>query len=70
MPIFSFICPSCGHRFEALMSSDQVKDAVCEKCAQPVQREWKGQFLYHKTSGAESGECPMHCPGCCKSHER
>ena len=42
MPLFEFRCPKCGHKFEALMSAQRVKDAVCEKCGA---RESNGMFF-------------------------
>ena len=66
MPLFEFRCPKCGHKFEALMSAQRVKDAVCEKCGAPVERIWEGQFSLHK-SGC-GGNC-AHCAGC-HAHER
>ena len=67
MPFFTFRCPECGHKFEELMRSDQVKDAVCEKCGAKVERVWQGQFSFRK-SGCSGGNCAC-CSGC-KSHER
>ena len=66
MPLFEFRGPKCGHKFEALMSAQRVKDAVCEKCGAPVERIWEGQFSFHK-SGC-GGNC-AHCAGC-HAHER
>lgn len=52
MPLFEFRCPKCGHKFEALMSAQRVKDAVCEKCGAPLNGFGKGNFRSIKAVAA------------------
>ena len=34
MPIYEFVCESCGHEFEELVMSSSQKITVCPKCNQ------------------------------------
>ena len=35
MPLYEFRCPSCGARFEELVSRDAAEQVVCPECGQP-----------------------------------
>ncbi|MBE0585188.1 MAG: zinc ribbon domain-containing protein [Desulfofustis sp.] len=32
MPIYEFICTSCGHQFETICSSTDTSSVTCAKC--------------------------------------
>lgn len=66
MPMYSFRCPSCGRRFEELLSVARKDEAVCPDCGAKAEREWTGKCAFGaKRAGGCSGSCE-HCPGCGK----
>jgi putative FmdB family regulatory protein len=34
MPIYEYLCPSCGHHYDALRPIEQRNEELCEKCGQ------------------------------------
>jgi len=32
MPLYEYVCPSCGQRFEEIRKMDERKSAPCPKC--------------------------------------
>ncbi len=40
MPVYEFICPACGLRFDRLskMSESDIKEVPCKECRQPARR--------------------------------
>jgi putative FmdB family regulatory protein len=63
MPIFEYLCESCGHKFEAILFGAQMPE--CPKCHTEKLEKQLSVFAVTKPSGgAEAG---MGCgkPSCC-----
>ena len=69
MPIFEFVCETCGASFEKLLaSSAQIENMSCGKCgSKAVKRKVSGFAAFAKTP---FGSCPASklCPE--KLHEK
>lgn len=42
MPMYEFICQSCGHRFEVLTSYSRKGEVRCPQCDAPALKEVMG----------------------------
>lgn len=60
MPMFQYVCPSCGKKFDELVArfSEEVR---CPVCGTVAVREWAGA-VYSAT-----GKLAPHCSGNCKT---
>lgn len=60
MPMFQYVCPSCGKKFDELVArfSEEVR---CPVCGTVAVREWAGA-VYSST-----GKPAPHCSGNCKT---
>jgi putative FmdB family regulatory protein len=66
MPIFEFVCPSCGHQFEELiLGESRMSEMRCPKCAkQGVEKllsvfsSARGTIGSSASSGAGCGPSP------------
>ena len=72
MPLYEYVCPSCGKTFEELKSFEEAEDkAKCPNCGAMASREvadigaviYKGSGYYCKDH--PHGECPHQSAGCC-----
>jgi len=55
MPIFEFVCKSCGHVFESLvMGSGKIENVTCEEC-DSSDVEKKMSTFAAKSGGKTSG---------------
>jgi putative FmdB family regulatory protein len=67
MPIFEYVCESCGHHFEAIVMGSQ--EASCPKCNAHELQQQLSKFAAHSKSQAASpcasgGPCCMGSGGC------
>lgn len=69
MPLYEYMCGSCGHRFERIRKFSDPPVTDCPKCGQPVQKlisspaiQFKGTGWYitdyAKSGSAEKGGKP------------
>lgn len=60
MPLFDYVCPKCGHKFEKLVAKyDQ--EVVCPKCNNIANKSYSGSVL------GSLGKKPSNCTGDCKN---
>ncbi len=63
MPIFEYICGSCGHHFEAIIMGQQ--EAACPKCNAHTLEQQLSKFAAHsKGSSSEMPSCASGGPCC------
>ena len=63
MPIFEYVCESCGHHFEAIVMGSQ--EAECPKCKAHELQQQLSKFAAHsKGSSAEAPSCASGGPCC------
>jgi putative FmdB family regulatory protein len=63
MPIFEYVCESCGHHFEAIVMGSQ--EAACPKCNAHDLEQQLSKFAAHSKSGAsEAPACASGGPCC------
>lgn len=55
MPIFEYVCASCGHHFEAIVMGSQ--EAACPKCNAHELEQQLSKFAAHRKSSAPSTPC-------------
>ncbi len=64
MPLLQFRCTQCGHKFDALIRLESIKDATCPECRAPAQRLYEG--VCNKPAPAASAPaCPGGAGGSC-----
>lgn len=72
MPIYSFSCGNCGHKFEELLTVKEREKAICPKCSGVVSRSYDGPCAFgRKSTGSAGGKsCNGSCAGCagCGAH--
>jgi putative FmdB family regulatory protein len=65
MPIFEYVCESCGHHFEAIVMGSQ--EASCPKCNAHELQQQMSKFAAHSKSGSHAHRegPPCGSGGCC-----
>ena len=51
MPIYDYVCGSCGHRFEVLRGINETGPHQCPECGGPVARAFAPPTIHFKGSG-------------------
>ena len=51
MPIYDYVCGSCGHRFEVLRGINEAGPHQCPECGGPVARAFVPPTIHFKGSG-------------------
>lgn len=66
MPIYEFICPQCGHRFEELVWSHTAENVTCPRCGTANARRIPSAFGFRSGGAGSSGTAPAGggCSGC------
>ncbi|MDI3280913.1 MAG: zinc ribbon domain-containing protein [Bacillota bacterium] len=67
MPIYEFVCPQCGHRFEELVVRSYSEDsAACPRCGAPEARRVPSSFGFRSggTGGSSTAPAGGGCSGC------
>ena len=70
MPIYSYRCDDCGHKFELLLGvTADSAERKCTKCgSQKVKKTWASFSVGSSTpepSSCSTGTCkPVKCPTC------
>jgi putative FmdB family regulatory protein len=71
MPIYEYLCQSCGNKFEKLVRrTDDVLESGCPSCGQKHLQQEYSTFAARATSGSASPSAPMGggCPsGMCQT---
>ena len=61
MPVFEYVCKSCGKRFEEFVK--KYDDAVaCPVCGGAAERAWSGQMW--SSTGKPAKKCSGNCKTC------
>ncbi len=62
MPIYEYLCESCGRTFEAMQSVSEPPHAICDRCGGPLKKllsppavQFKGSGWYVSDYGRSSG---------------
>lgn len=64
MPLYEYLCNSCGNRYEKIQKADEQPDIACPKCGGEVERPLTTPAFQFKGSGwyindyAKSGSKP------------
>lgn len=61
MPMFEYICPHCGKKFEELVRSHE-EEVHCPDCKSSVNRVWSGEI--HSATGVKKNNCSGKCGTC------
>jgi len=51
VPIYDYVCGSCGHRFEVLRGINEAGPRQCPECGGPVARAFVPPTIHFKGSG-------------------
>ena len=51
MPIYDYVCGSCGHRFEVFRGINEAGPHQCPECGGPVARAFMPPTIHFKGSG-------------------
>ena len=51
MPIYDYVCGSCGHRFEVLRGINEAGPRQCPECGGPVARAFAPPTIHFKGTG-------------------
>jgi putative FmdB family regulatory protein len=51
VPIYDYVCGSCGHRFEVLRGINEAGPHQCPECGGPVARAFAPPTIHFKGSG-------------------
>ena len=51
MPIYDYVCGSCGHRFEVFRGINKAGPHQCPECGGPVARAFAPPTIHFKGSG-------------------
>ncbi len=51
MPIYDYVCGSCGHRFEVIRGINEAGPHQCPECGGPVARAFVPPTIHFKGSG-------------------
>ena len=63
MPIYDYVCGSCGHRFEVLRGINEAGPHQCPECGGPVARAFMPPTIHFKGSGwAKTDRRAMNAP--------
>jgi putative FmdB family regulatory protein len=62
MPIFEYVCESCGHHFEAIVMGSQ--EAECPKCKTHDLSQQLSKFAAHSKSSTGASPCASGGPCC------
>ena len=63
VPLYQYVCETCGKAFEELTSVEKRDDVVCPVCGGPVKRAYEGKGAFGPMKYA-SKERPAACEGC------
>jgi putative FmdB family regulatory protein len=63
MPIFEYVCESCGHHFEAIVMGSQK--ASCPKCNAHELQQQMSKFAAHSKSSSNNTPPCASGGGCC-----
>lgn len=69
MPVFEFVCQSCGHTFEKLCKTGvQLAEIGCPACGEKNARKRISGFCSPGTpgGGSDCGSCSSGCCGSCR----
>lgn len=64
MPIFEYLCESCGHRFEAILFGEQAPS--CPKCHTDKLEKQLSTFAVNKGSGHSAADMGCGQANCCR----
>lgn len=65
MPIYEYLCQSCGNKFEKLVRrSDDVLESGCPSCGQKHLQQEYSTFAAQTSGHADSGSSQMSGGGC------
>ena len=71
MPVYEYICKSCGHQFEKIRPMSKANELIlCLKCQSPDTQRMLSLFNAHSEGGsatASSGGCAGCSGGTCDS---
>jgi putative FmdB family regulatory protein len=63
VPIYDYVCGSCGHRFEVFRGINEAGPSQCPECGGPVARAIVAPTIHFKGSGwAKSDRRAMSTP--------
>jgi putative FmdB family regulatory protein len=63
VPIYDYVCGSCGHRFEVLRGINEAGPHQCPECGGPVARAFMPPTIHFKGSGwAKTDRREMNAP--------
>lgn len=51
MPLYEYLCSSCGHRFERIQKFSDPPVATCPQCGGPVEKQISSPAIQFKGSG-------------------
>ena len=68
MPIFEYVCATCGHAFEAIVLGEQKAD--CPKCHTAKLEQQLSRFSAHAHSSARPAATPCGQAACCMNNGR
>ncbi|HIX09698.1 MAG TPA: zinc ribbon domain-containing protein [Firmicutes bacterium] len=61
MPVFQYVCPQCGKKFDELVSRYDAA-VQCPVCGAQASREWSGEMF--SSTGKPAKKCSGHCATC------
>ncbi|MGM0365263.1 MAG: FmdB family zinc ribbon protein [Actinomycetota bacterium] len=62
MPIYSYICRDCRHKFELLALGERKEELECKKCGSKNIQKTFSSFGVVSSSSKGSGEQESSCP--------
>ena len=51
MPLYEYLCTSCGHRFERIQKFSDPQVAICPQCGGPVEKQVSSPAIQFKGAG-------------------
>lgn len=51
MPLYEYLCTSCGHRFERIQKFSDAPIATCPECGGPVEKQVSSPAIQFKGAG-------------------
>jgi putative FmdB family regulatory protein len=51
MPLYEYLCTSCGHRFERIQKFSDAPIATCPQCGGPVEKQISSPAIQFKGAG-------------------
>ncbi|MBI2860502.1 MAG: zinc ribbon domain-containing protein [Chloroflexi bacterium] len=72
MPIYEYVCPECGHKFELLRRAGQAEEAApCPRCNTPARHKFSAFASFSQSASGQSaaiaGGGGGSCAGCSAS---